>query len=198
MVSVSEVSESQPASAERASHRRIRQISRLLSIAITALLALAVLLPIALLFAATVTPDKMGCNAQGCELEIDHPLAKGFVAISTWPTITRLAGVADLALATLAPFFVLFNLRRLFELYSKGSVFGRENAETIRSIGVWLLLNLPLKFLSNWIFVAAGGMDHAWLHATGIYAFILGAIVMFIAQVMAFGHEIEKEHSEFV
>jgi hypothetical protein len=198
MTSVSSISQSRPADTERASHRRIRKMSRLLSIAITILLVLAVLMPLALAFAATVMPDKMGCNAHGCELEFDRPLPKGFIPISTWPMMTRLAGGADLAIATLAPFFMLFNLRRLFRLYAKGSVFARENADTIRLIGLWLLLYLPLKFLSNWVFVAAGGMDHAWLHATGIYAFILGAIVVFIAQVMELGHEIEKEHGEFV
>ena len=183
----------------RARYRGIRRLSRTLGAFFTILLALAVLVPCALIAIAATTPAHMGFNASGGWLDFSgRPPPAGYVLVSQMPLVTRLAGVADLVLAAVPQLFILWHLRALFRLYARGSVFARENAHQIKRIGLWLILYLPLKFAANMIFQAAGGADHNWLQATGIYSLCLGVIVMLIAQVMELGHEIEKEHGEFV
>ena len=183
---------------ERASHRRIRHLSGVFSIGLGVLLALSVIAPAALIFVSAVFPSHISCGITNCELTLKGPVPAGFTTVSQMSLVTRLAGLVDLVLAALPPFFILWHLRALFRLYAAGRVFARENAAQLQRIGLWLMLLLPVKFISNLVFRLAGGSDHAWLHATGIYALILGAIVMVIAKVMELGHEIEKEHGEFV
>jgi hypothetical protein len=127
----------------------------------------------------------------------DEPPA-GAVPLSGEPWITRIAGVVDLAIATVPVALILWHLRALFGLYARGIVFARENAQHLQRIGLWLILYLPAKFVSNMIFQFAGGADKNWFHVAQVHALLLGAIVLVIALVMEVGREIEQERSEFV
>lgn len=179
--------------------RAIRRLSRGLEVLLSVLLALAVLMPAALAVIAVLMPSQIACKETGCWLSLDAaPVPAGYTPVSQMAPITRAAGFLDLVIAALAPFFVLFHLRALFRLYARGTVFAAENARQLKRIGLWLILLLPLKFVSNMVFRMFGGMDHAWLHAPEVYALVLGAIVFVIAQVMEVGHELEREQAEFV
>lgn len=180
--------------------RRIRLLSRVLAILFTGLLGLTILAHTTILSVGLFLPDHIYTGPAGAELVLSSAdkATIGMVALSTQPLITRLAGAVDLVLAAIPIMLILWHLRALFLLYAAGTVFSRENAAHLKHIGIWLIAFLPLKFLANMIFQAAGGLDTKWLHASGVYAVILGAIVLVIAQVMEVGREIEQERSEFV
>ena len=68
----------------------------------------------------------------------------------------------------------------------------------LTQIGIWLIAYPFAKFAANMIFRAFGGLDHAWFHMMTVQSLILGLIVVAIAQVMEFGHEIEQEKDSFI
>ena len=114
------------------------------------------------------------------------------VRFSDQPVVTRITGVVDVAIAMVPIFFIFWHLRGLFALYAAGTVFARENAIHLKRIGIRLIVYPFAKFAANMLFRMAGGLDHAWFHMMGLQALVLGLIVVAIAQVMEFGHEIEQ------
>jgi hypothetical protein len=188
---------------EKASHRRLRQLSRGLAWLFTAIFALYLAYITAGMVVALFFSSHVQMNPEGADVSFGlHgglPRAiPGMVRLSDQPVITRLAGVVDLVIAALPFLLVFWNLRGLFRLYAAGTVFARENATHLKQIGIWLIAYLPLKLAANLVFRAAGGVDHNWLHMDGVEALVLGVIVVAIAQVMEFGHEIEQEKDSFI
>jgi hypothetical protein len=120
------------------------------------------------------------------------------VRLSDQPPITRLSGIVDVFIVMTPLIFVFWHLRGLFRLYAAGVVFVRENAQHLKRIGVWLIAYPFAKFAANLLFQAAGGADHHWFYMEEVYALGLGIIVVAIAQVMEFGHEIEQEKDSFI
>ncbi|MGA7711527.1 MAG: DUF2975 domain-containing protein [Rhizomicrobium sp.] len=188
---------------ENPSHRRLRLLSRLLKLLFAALLILLVFYLIAAIAVVIFFSAHVQMNAQGVTLlfgphgEIP-PTAAGMVRFSDQPVITRITGVADVAIAMVPIFFIFWHLRGLFGLYAAGTVFARENATHLKRIGIWLIVYPFAKFAANMLFRMAGGLDHAWFHLMGLQALVLGLIVVAIAQVMEFGHEIEQEKDSFI
>jgi hypothetical protein len=188
---------------EKASHRRLRQLSRGLAWLFTAIFALYVAYIAAGIVVALFFSTHIQMNSEGADVTFGlHgglPRAiPGMVRLSDQPFITRLAGVVNLVIAALPFLLVFWNLRGLFRLYAAGTVFARENAAHLKFIGIWLIAYLPLKLIANMVFRLAGGLDHNWLHMDGVEALVLGIIVVAIAQVMEFGHEIEQEKDSFI
>jgi Protein of unknown function (DUF2975) len=184
-------------------YRKLRPISRVLSWLSTivlsgfALWTLAATV-IALFFAAYVQMNVDGANiSMGLHGEVPHAIA-GMVRLSDQPAITRLSGIVDVFVAMTPLIFVFWHLRGLFSLYAGGIVFARENAQHLKRIGIWLIVYPFAKLAANMLFQAAGGLDHRWFYIEEVYALGLGAIVVAIAQVMEFGHEIEQEKDSFI
>jgi len=188
---------------EKPTYRRLRRFSRALTILCTVILPLTALnlfvyIVGALFFGAYIQMNADGVNISvGPHGTIPHAMA-GMVRFSDQPLGTHLAGVADLIVASAPFFFVFWHLRALFALYAAGTVFARENGMHLKRIGIWLIAYPFAKIAANLIFRAFGGLDHAWFHMMLIQAFVLGFIVVAIAQVMEFGHEIEQEKDSFI
>ncbi len=78
-------------------------------------------------------------------------------------------------------------------------MFTPANAAHIARIGAWLIVYPFANYACNTLFWLAGGADRAgWFHLEQVQAVVLGLIVLAIAQVMAFGHEIEQEKDSFI
>jgi len=191
------------AESDTPSHRRLRRLSRVLSWLFTALLVLLALYLVAGIVVVVFFSAHLQMNAEGATLlfgphgEIP-PATPGMVRFSDQPVLTRLAGTADLAIAQAPFFFIFWHLRGLFGLYAAGTVFAKRNAAHLKHVGYWLIAYPIAKFASNLVFRAAGGLDHAWFHPLTYQAPIAGIIVVAIALVMEFGHEIEQEKDSFI
>lgn len=188
---------------ERPIYRRLRRFSRVLTLLFTAILCLAVLDLAVSSIGALFFSAYIQMNAQGVDLAIGPHFAiphavPGMVRFSDQPLSTHLAGIVDLVVAQTPFLFIFWHLRGLFALYAAGTVFARENATHLKQIGLWLIAYPFAKFASNMIFRAFGGLDHAWFHMMNVQALVLGLIVVAIAQVMEFGHEIEQEKDSFI
>jgi hypothetical protein len=180
--------------------RNLIWLSRTLAILFTLFVAAAGLWILAAGIMSFVFADHVRVGTGGAFIYLGKPPHQlpGTVLYASQPVVTRLAGMADIVIATAPIILVFWELRRLFRLYARGIVFARENTRCLRRAGLWLLLYPFAKFAANMIFRVAGGTDKAWFHMDLIYALVLGLIVLAIAQVMEFGREIEQEKDSFV
>ena len=184
-------------------YRKMRPLSRALSVLFTVFLVLAALFPLATIVVLAFFSGYVQMNADGANISIGphgafpHAIP-GMVRLSDQPVITHLAGAVAIILSNLPIAMVFWHLRGLFALYAQGIVFARENAIHLKRVGIWLIAYPFAKFVSNMIFRAAGGVDHAWFRMELIDAFVLGLIVFVIAQVMEFGGQIEEEKDSFI
>ncbi len=153
---------------------------------------------VVLFFSAHVQMNSQGATISFSLHGILPPAMPGTVRLSDQPLITRLSGIVDLIIAMAPIIFIFWHLRELFRLYAAGTVFARENAQHLKRIGIWLIAYPFAKFVANMLFQLAGGVDRNWFYMVEIYALVLGIIVVAIAQVMEFGHEIEQEKDSFI
>ncbi len=148
-------------------------------------------------------------------LAYDGPLlAFGPGGVRIWPTAEEVARLAPLsafsfsqrlmgafaATLLMSPaIFIFFHLRSLFHLYARGIVFAQANARHIKFIGVGLIAYAIAPFLANrFLWLAGVTLDPLWFHVDEIQAFVIGALLFVMADVMQFGHEIEQERDGFV
>jgi hypothetical protein len=183
--------------------RRLRALSRGLSLLFALLLGLVIFILLAAIVALLFFPQYLQTNSSSVGIWIGPhgtvpPLRPGMVRLSDQPLITHLAGAADVAIGLTPVFFIFSHLRRLFRLYAAGIVFTQQNAVHLKHIGLWLIAYPFANFISNLVFQLAGGTDHSWFHASDIEALVLGLIVTVIAQVMEFGRAIEQEKDSFI
>jgi hypothetical protein len=180
--------------------RRLVLMSRGLAVLFSALVGVCLLWVLGAFLFSFFLSDHVLVRADGVVLTFPvapHPIA-GAVRFSTQSFVTRAAGFADVLIATIPVGFVCLHLRALFRLYAQGIVFARENAVHIQRIGLWLVAWPVAKVAANMLFQLAGGADKAWAQFILLDSLILGLIVLAIAQVMAFGHEIEQDRAEIV
>lgn len=187
--------------AERPVHNRIRTRSRLFAALFTGLLGLSVLMLIVMVgFALFYRGTHVWADASG--LWIGNPpkvVPSDFVGFGTLAWRFRLGGVFALVAQFTPAIMVLANLRGLFRLYAAGTVFARENATHIKHIGLWLLAYAVAPFVSVELLAAIDCViDRAWFHMVEVQAFVLGGILLVIAQVMEAGREIELDRNGFV
>jgi hypothetical protein len=179
---------------------RLRRLSNGLAIFFSALMGFAIAWAGAAFLFCFPLNDHVRMNSGGAFIDLpalSHPVA-GTIIFSTQPFIAHLAGFVDVSIATAPLLATSWHLRSLFRLYSNGIVFGRENAVHLKHVGLWLCVYPFLKFAANIIFQMAGGADKRWFHAEILYALLLGAVVIAIAQVMEFGRDIEQDNAEIV
>jgi hypothetical protein len=201
MSNVVEFSPFEDVAVERtAPHKRLPQLSWILAWMFTAMMGLCVAWVIASFLVIFFFADHVLMNAAGATVTFPRPPSPvaGQVFLSDQPLITRVAGFVDIVIAMVPILFVCWHLRGLFGLYARGVVFARQNAEHLKRVGLWLIVWPVAKFGANMLFQLAGGTDKAWAQMVFVYALILGLIVFVIAQVMAFGHEIEQEKDSFI
>ncbi len=181
-------------------HFKLLRLSRALSLLFTALMGLslfwvAAAFVIIFFYSNHILVGSAGANVAFPGLPHEEP---GMIRFSSQPTITHAAGFLDIVIATSPIVLVCWHLRELFSLYASGVVFARENAAHLKRVGLWLVVWPISKFVANMLFQFFGGTDRAWVQMIFFDALILGLIVLAIAQVMQFGHEIEQEKDSFV
>ena len=189
------------AGAERpAPYARVSLFSRALAALFAFLIGLAALWVIGAFLICFFFSNQALIGADGVTLSFPRPPTPvaGKILFSSQPFITRIAGFVDVVVAMTPVALVCWHLRRLFQRYARGIVFARENARHLQHVGVWLMIWPLAKFLANMLFQLAGGTDKAWSQMILIDSFILGLIVLTIARVMEFGHEIEQEKDSFI
>lgn len=193
------------ATTESTREQRMRLLSWALAWVFTVLLGVALAFAAAAAVVSLIFPQYIQIGASGAVLIIDArhnfvpgDLQPGMVWLSSQPLLIRIAGIADVTIATVPLVFVALNLRGLFRLYASGVVFAQTNARHLKRIGLWLIVYPFAKVGANMVYQLFGGLDKAWFSSLLFYALLLGAVVFVIAQVMAMGHEIEREQAEFV
>jgi hypothetical protein len=93
--------------------------------------------------------------------------------------------------------FVIFHLRQLFALYSRGVVFTEGNIGHIKRFGLWLVVTAVAVNGSGRIFSIVTG-QHAHKTANAAMALIYGGMIYVIARVMELGRQADEERNEFV
>ncbi|TLG71564.1 DUF2975 domain-containing protein [Methylocystis sp. B8] len=125
--------------------------------------------------------------------------ALGRVSLSTFTFAQRLAGALAIAFLTAPVLAVVHYARRLFQLYAEGVVFTPANARLIKSMAVGLAAYAFAPFAANRTILLAGlTNDPVWFHADEVLALVFGALAYVVADVMEFGHEIERDRDGFI
>jgi hypothetical protein len=183
-----------------AAHLRLRRLSRGLAILFTALMAMFALWVMGAFVLSFLFSDHVRIGPGGALIGFPHPMRPlpGTVLYSDQPFVTHLAGFVNVLVATAPMLFICWHLRGLFRLYAAGIVFARGNAAHLKQVGLWLVVYPVAKFAANMLFRLAGGTDTVWFRAELLYALVAGLIVFAIAQVMAFGQEIEQDRAEII
>jgi hypothetical protein len=101
------------------------------------------------------------------------------------------------ALCALCTALMLFQLRSLFALYSRGQVFTAANIQRIKAFGMWLVAGAIVANVAGRIFVA---VTHAPVTSTAnaAMAVLLGVMIYVIAHVMELGRAADLERKEFI
>lgn len=185
-------------------HRRLLLLSRGLSYFFTAVVGLVGFEMVAGVVIAALFGGYLMMGVHGMEFDFTRSgglpkLEPGQVRLSDLPRVAQIAFAVGWPIL-FAPLLMVFdNLRRLFALYGRGIVFSSANARHIARIGVGLIAYPFVQYVCDAVFWLSGGADRAsWFRFEHVQAFILGLIVVAIAQVMAFGHDIEQERDSFV
>lgn len=125
--------------------------------------------------------------------------ALGRVSLAAFTATQRCAGALAIAFLTTPVLIVLHFARRLFQLYAEGVVFTSANARLIKFMagGLCAYAFAPLA-ANRTIHLAGITSDPVWLHADEVLALVFGALAYVVADVMEFGHEIERDRDGFV
>ncbi len=191
----------EPVGAEEEPIRRaIRRRSRCLAILLSAALALAIAFALALIGAVLLYDGPLlAVGPGGIWFGRAPDESASLLPLTAFSSLQRLIGAFALTLLTAPAIFIFFHLRALFRLYSAGIVFAAANARHIKSTGVGLVAYAIAPFLANRSIRLAGvTVDPVWFHIDEAQAVFLGALLFVIANVMEFGHEIERERDGFV
>jgi hypothetical protein len=125
--------------------------------------------------------------------------ALGRVSLTTFTATQRSAGVLAVALLAAPVLIVLHFARRLFRLYAEGVVFTPANAQLIKWMAAGLAAYACAPFAANRTILLAGlTNDPVWFHADEVLALVFGALAYVVADVMEFGHEIERDRDGFI
>jgi hypothetical protein len=181
---------------------RIRSLSRPIKMLLTGALGLLVQIPqiLAVLFLfhggewrAWVTFSEVGLGlsiVRGAESEPG-------VALETLDFGQRL-GLALLAAACAGcSALMLFHLRQLFGLFTRGAVFARANARHLQGFALWLAAAAIAANVSGRLYqvitdTAPSGLANAAL------AIVIGAMIYVIGRVMELAAEADEERKDFI
>ena len=130
---------------------------------------------------------------------IGSPVPDGYTSFATLATRFRTGGVLAVIFQFTPGAMLLKLLRDLFRLYARGVVFSRRNAVLLKHTAAWLIAYAVTPFVSHALLSAANLIvDQVWFHADEVKALVVGLLLFGIAQVMEFGHEIERDREGIV
>ena len=131
--------------------------------------------------------------------DIGGPVPDGYTSFATLATRFRIGGILAVILQYTPGAMLLKLLRDLFRLYAQGVVFSRRNALLLKHTAAWLIAYAATPFVSHVLLSATGLIvDQAWFHADEVKALVVGFLLFGVAQVMEFGHEIERDREGIV
>ncbi|WP_426041623.1 DUF2975 domain-containing protein [Brevundimonas sp. TWP2-3-4b1] len=191
-----------PAPTEPPAFGRIRRLSRPLEWLFAGLLGLgAILLAVAVVAVLVYAGTRLQVRPGGMQIFIDaqapalHP---GWTTVGSLPVIQKLALATSASLMMIPALAVLWQLRRLFGLYSAGRVLLPENARCMTTIALWLIAYAVAPTLGHIVVTLAGFDDEGWLRMDSVKALGLGLILFVVARVMAWAAEVHDDASRFV
>jgi hypothetical protein len=189
--------------------KRIRALSRPITVLLTIALGLVLLVQVpeilAILLAfhpgdawqAIVSVSDVGFGLAG--FQAAHPIQPfpGAVSIETLSFQQRAAIAALACVCTGCSAMTLLNLRQLFALYSRGSVFSGDSVRRMKRFALWLVLAAVAINLSGWIFVRITGAAPA-VPANVLLTLFYGAMIYVVAHVMQLACAADVERREFI
>ena len=181
---------------------RIRRLSRPLEWLFAILFAAgALLLIIAVAAVLAYAGTRLQVRPGGMQIFVEAiapPLHPGWTTVGALPIIQKLALATSASLMLGPALAVLWQLRRLFQLYGSGIVLTPANARCMTLIGFWLIAYAVAPTLGHIVVTLAGFDDEGWLRMDSVKALALGLILLVIARVMAWGAEVHDDASRFV
>lgn len=190
----------QTAHAEPPRRKMIKRHSALLATALAwtfsiTLCAAALLMATALFYQG----DAVSFGPGGLWIGYGPDATLGRVSLTTLSITQRFAGVFAIAILATPVMIVLHCMRRLFDLYADGVVFTPANARFIKFMAAGLVSYAFAPFAAHHAIAFAGlTNDPIWFHADEVLALVFGALAYVVADVMEFGHEIERDRDGFV
>jgi hypothetical protein len=189
--------------------KRIRGLSRPITVLLTIALGLALLVQVpeilAILFAfhpgdrwqALVSVSDIGFGLAG--FEAAHPIRPypGAVSLGTLSLQQRAAIAALASVCAGCSAMTLLNLRQLFALYSRGSVFSGDSVGRMKRFALWLVLAAVSINVSGWIFIRITGAAPA-VPANVLLTLFYGAMIYVVARVMELACAADVERREFI
>ena len=130
---------------------------------------------------------------------LHETLSPYFIPVSSLPLWQSMLATVLLAARLLPGLFILWHLRTLFRLYSQGKVFSPDNARQIRLIAFALLGYAAVPFFTHGVlFLVDMTTTVIKMEIRQADALMLGLVLLTMARVMKFGHEIESDREGFV
>lgn len=188
--------------------KRIRALSRPITILLTIALGLLVVVTVleiaALLFGfhhgdpwqAQASFSEAGFGLRVFE-QAPSVRPPGVVAVETLDMSQRVEIAALAIVCAGCTALTLLNLRQLFAVYSKGEVFSSSAVGRMKGFALWLVLAAIAVNICGRVFVALTGAV-ADVPANVLLAAFLGAMIYVIAHVMQLACEADEERREFV
>ncbi len=122
-----------------------------------------------------------------------------YTSFATLATRFRVGGILAVILQFTPGAMLLKQLRDLFRLYAQGVVFSHCNALLLKHTAAWLIAYAATPFLSHVLLSTTDLIvDQVWFHADQVKALVVGLLLFGIAQVMEFGHEIERDRDGII
>jgi len=125
-------------------------------------------------------------------------IVPGWTTLAAMPPLRKLALAGSATLMLTPALAVMWNLRRLFQLYARGVVLEAENARCIAAVAAWLIAYAVAPTLGHLLVTAAGFDDEGWLRMDSVQALGLGLVLLVMARVMAWAAEVHDDASRFV
>ncbi len=176
----------------------LRRSSRWLAVILGVLMWFAWLL-VAAMILALVLYRGSGISLGPSGGFIGSPAPDGYTSFATLATRFRVGGVLAVILQFTPGAMLLRQLRDLFRLYACDVVFSRRNALLLKHTAAWLIAYAATPFLSHVLLSTTDLIvDQAWFHADEVKALVVGLLLFGIAQVMEFGHEIERDRDGII
>jgi hypothetical protein len=184
--------------------KRVQALSRpiywLLSLALGLLLFVQIPLILAILFLfyggewrAWATFSETGL---GLSIVRGADAAPG-VALETLDFWKR-SGLALLAAACAGcSALMLFHLRQLFGLFTRGAVFAKANTRHLQRFALWLAAAAIVANVSSRLFEAITDVPPSGV-ANAVLAVVIGAMIYVVARVMELATEADEERKDFI
>jgi hypothetical protein len=183
---------------------RIRTLSRPIEILLTVALGLLLLvqipqiLAVLFLFHGGEWRSWASFSEVGLGLSIvrGSDIAPG-VALETLDAGQRL-GVAALAAGCAGcSALMLFHLRQLFGLFTRGAVFAKANTRHLQRFALWLAAAAIVANVSSRLFEAITDVPPSGV-ANAVLAVVIGAMIYVVARVMELATEADEERKDFI